>query len=129
MIQTEARHESRGTTAGAAASHITYGCGDVELNLDLRPRAVGASVEVDGALVDPTNGGLIKVPAYLLRGTCILDQAETDERGTFRMRSGLKEGLRLCLILGDDRMLELELGHRRCGRRETWDATPTSRSV
>lgn len=124
MIQTEAKDETRDR-----ASHITYGCGDVELSLDLRPRAVGASVEVDGALVDRTNGGLIKVPAYLVRGNRILDEAETDERGAFRMRSGLKEGLRICLLLADDRMVELELGHRRCGRRETWEATPTSRSA
>lgn len=124
MIQTEAKDETR-----SRVSHITYGCGDVELNLDLRPQVVGARLELDGALVDRTNGGLIKVPAYLLRGSRILDEAETDEWGAFRMRSGLKEGLRLCLILADDRMVELELGHRRRGRRETWEATPTSRSA
>lgn len=123
MIRTEMNPTSR-----ARPSLITYGSGSLELNLALRPRAVGTSLELDGALVDRESGGLRDVPAYLLRGTRILDEAQTDERGVFHMRAGLKEGLRICLVLKDDRMVELELGHRRNGRQESWDLRPTSRS-
>ncbi len=124
MIQTEGRQETK-----AQPSQITYGTGSLEVSLALRPRAVGASLEVNGALIDRANGGLTNVPAYLLRGSRILDEAETDERGVFRMTSGLKEGLRLCLVLEDDRLVELELGHTRSGRQESWAVRPTSRSA
>ena len=124
MIQTAATEATRNRP-----SQITYGSGNLQLSLALRPRAVGGpSLELDGALVDRRNGGLGKVPAYLLRGSRILDESVTDERGVFKMRSGLKEGLRLCLVLGDDRMVELELGHQRRGARETWEFRPTGRS-
>ena len=123
MIQTAAKSESR-----ARPSQVTYGSGDLQVSLALRPRAVGARLEVDGALVDRVNGGMNNVSAYLLRGSRILDEAETDERGVFRMSTGLKEGLRLCLVLEDDRMVELELGHSRSGRHESWAVRPTSRS-
>ena len=124
MIPTDARRETR-----SGARQITYGSGDLRLSLALRPRAMGPSLEVDGALTDRCSGSLFRVPAYLLRGSRILDEAETDEHGVFRMRSGIKEGLRLCLVLEDDRMVELELGHHRNGREESWEAHPTPRSA
>ena len=124
MIRTEASAETR-----TRASQVTYGSGTLQLRLALRPRAIGPSLEVDGALRDRLSGSLIKVPAYLLRGSRILAEAETDESGAFHMRTGLKEGLRICLILDDDRMVELELGHQRRGRQETWEVRPTARSA
>ena len=125
MIQTAATEATRNRP-----SQITYGSGNLQLNLALRARAVGgSSLELDGALVHRRSGGLGKVPAYLLRGSRILDEAETDERGVFRMRSGLKEGLRICLVLKDDRLVELELGHRRRGAQESWEVQPTPRSA
>ena len=124
MIRTEAQRETR-----TRASQVTYGSGNLQLSLALRPRAVGPSLEVDGSLTDRFSGSLIKVPAYLLRGSRILDEAETDENGVFRMRSGIKEGLRICLVLEDGRMVELELGHHRNGRKESWEVHPTPRSV
>ena len=124
MIQTAVKRDDRART-----SRITYGSGNLELNLALRPRALGPSLEVDGALLDRERGGVTNVPAYLLRGSRILDETQTDERGMFHMISGLKEGLRICLVLKDDRMVELELGHHRDGRQESWDARPSSRSA
>ncbi len=123
MIQTE-----MDPTSKARSSLITYGSGSLELNLALRPRAVGPSLELAGALVDRESGGLRDVPAYLLRGSRILDEAQTDEKGVFHLRTGLKEGLRICLLLNDDRMVELELGHRRSGRQEEL-GRPTHRPV
>jgi hypothetical protein len=110
------------------SNRLTYDGGDLELSLELETRAVGPVVELAGALVDGQGGSMTEIPAYLLRGSRVLDRAETDEHGAFHMTTGLREGLRLCLMLEDDRMVELELGHQRSGRQELWVLRPTDRS-
>ena len=109
------------------ASHLVYGSGPLELDLALQPRNGSGCLEVNGALLDRHNGGLGRVPAYLLSGSRIVDEAMTDRRGSFHMATRAEQELRLCLLLEDDRMLEVELA-RLASPKSSWAMRPTSRS-
>lgn len=110
---------TRGTTL------LHYLSGKLRIDLALQPRAETSCLEVSGTLADEHHGCLARVPAYLVAGTEIVDEAMTDRRGSFRLATRERDHLRLCLLLADDRFVELEL---RRGQRIAWAARPSPRS-
>lgn len=102
-----------------------YRTGSLLLDLALQPRDDTSCLEVSGTLIDRDKRCLARVPAYLVDGTEIVDEAMTDARGSFRLATRMRDELRLCLLPGDDCFVELEL--RRAGR-SGWAALPSPRS-
>ncbi len=95
----------RGAPAGRRQS---YGGGGIELALLLPTAAGGGPPQIGGELVDRGRGHLAGVPAMLVRGGEVVDRATTDEVGCFRLTTDGAPA-RLCLLLEDERLLELEL--------------------
>ena len=88
--------------------HLVYQGDNLAVDLHLQP-AGAESLDVVGQVVSGRRGPMADVPAFLLDGGRIRSQDLSTARGEFSLEGGLGGTLRLCLLMHDDRLIEIEL--------------------
>lgn len=106
---------------------LTYGAEGLELGLELQALPGSDRVSLGGELLHYERGHLAEVPAYLICGEEIVDQATTDPLGSFHLAAEVRQRLRLCLFLEDSRLIELDLDPPTASGGE-WVVKPSERS-
>ncbi len=81
----------------------------IHLDLEVRPEPGTETLVLGGELLHRDHGYLADVPAFLMSGHEIVDQAMTDGLGSFRLTAQTSEALRLCLLLEGDHLIEIDV--------------------
>lgn len=95
--------------AGTQARHLVYESGDLTVDLQVEPETDSRAVRMVGQVCDSSANPLAEVPAFLHQGGRVSSQDVTGPMGNFNLRTSTTGASRLCFVVGDEELVEMEL--------------------
>lgn len=96
----------------SGSRHVVYYAQEFAISLQMDFTERKREIELGGEILHRQSGAVNSVPALLLSGDKVVARSVTGELGEFFMRSSADTSLRLCLMVGSDDLIEVELDRR-----------------